>query len=40
METLRRILGWLSFGWNLKARERELDDELQLELAGVGIITD
>ena len=32
METLRRILGWLSFGWNLKARERELDDELQFHL--------
>lgn len=32
MDTLRRMFRWLSSGWNLKARERELDAELQFHL--------
>ncbi len=32
MQTLRRVLRWLNFGWNREARERELDAELQFHL--------
>ena len=32
MDTLRRMLRWLSSGWKLKARDRELDAELQFHL--------
>jgi len=32
MQTLRRVLRWLSFGWNRKARDRELEAELQFHL--------
>jgi len=32
METLRRVMRWLDRGWNRKARESELDAELQFHL--------
>ncbi|MGO9229507.1 MAG: ADOP family duplicated permease [Bryobacteraceae bacterium] len=32
METLQRVLRWLSFGWRRKARESELDAELRFHL--------
>ena len=36
MDALRRLLRWLSRGWRRKARESELDAELQFHLKEIG----